>query len=394
MATLPLDLARRSASSPRRRSAPRRARRHARSAHPPPGLRAARDRGVLLRRARLRRDRPRLPGRPVRVRRRLPPPPRAQHLEQPRRRPATARRGRPAPLRGRRCPTAPSSTRVLERVRGAGVAAEPRPRASPRVRDPSGNGVLLRRRLSAGGRPRPRRPAALPFAPSATWRSGYAAACKAVYTGSIPVVAFTATRPECPNEPEATLSMPWDHVQVRPHGRWALAGAVAVVVAGCGTSGSRSNIRGTALETSYSQAVNASCTEAGTHGQTTKPSCVFVLVDGRQFRCPARLARAAQTASSLERSTVCRRLAPLHLGAAVRRVTATIEATQACLTSRHVRTIGNAALPPLATPNSPDGELIAGYLPNGALIAFYRTSGRRTGWNPGCSEAPAACTRR
>jgi 2-polyprenyl-3-methyl-5-hydroxy-6-metoxy-1,4-benzoquinol methylase len=26
--------------------------------------------------------------------------------------------------------------------------------------------------------------------PAATWRSGYAAACKAVYTGSIPVVAF------------------------------------------------------------------------------------------------------------------------------------------------------------------------------------------------------------
>jgi hypothetical protein len=25
----------------------------------------------------------------------------------------------------------------------------------------------------------------------ATWRSGYAAACKAVYTGSIPVVAFS-----------------------------------------------------------------------------------------------------------------------------------------------------------------------------------------------------------
>lgn len=29
-------------------------------------------------------------------------------------------------------------------------------------------------------------------------------------------------------------------------------------------------------------------------------------------------------------------------------------------------------LPPLAGPNSPDGELIAGYLPTGALIAFYR----------------------
>jgi hypothetical protein len=29
----------------------------------------------------------------------------------------------------------------------------------------------------------------------ATWRSGYAAACKAVYTGSIPVVAFPSIPP-------------------------------------------------------------------------------------------------------------------------------------------------------------------------------------------------------
>ncbi len=35
---------------------------------------------------------------------------------------------------------------------------------------------------------------ALPFEPAATWRSGYAAACKAVYTGSIPVVAFPMIR--------------------------------------------------------------------------------------------------------------------------------------------------------------------------------------------------------
>jgi hypothetical protein len=54
------------------------------------------------------------------------------------------------------------------------------------------------------------------------------------------------------------------------------------------------------------------------------------------------------------------------------RVTATIESAQACLTSHRVRTIGNAVLPPLADSSSPDGELIAGYLPNGALIAFYR----------------------
>lgn len=155
-----------------------------------------------------------------------------------------------------------------------------------------------------------------------------------------------------------------------------------MVLAGCGIAGRRSNMSGTARATSYAQAVNASCKESGTKGQTTKTSCVFVLADGRQFSCPASFAHAVQTASSLERSTACRTLAPLHLGAAVRRVTAAIESTQACLTSHKVRTIGNAVLPPLAGPNSPDGELIAGYLPNGALIAFYRNIKKAQGLEP------------
>lgn len=176
--------------------------------------------------------------------------------------------------------------------------------------------------------------------------------------------------------------MQWDHVHVRSHGQWAFALVVALVVTGCGTTGSHSKLSGTARGTSYSQAVSASCTEAGTQRQTTKTSCVFVLADGRQFRCPASFAQAVQTASSLERSGVCRRLAPLHLGAAVRRVTAAIESTQACLTSHRVRAVGNAVLPPLASPNSPDGELIAGYLPSGALIAFYRDIKKAKGLEP------------
>lgn len=155
-------------------------------------------------------------------------------------------------------------------------------------------------------------------------------------------------------------------------GRWALAGLVALVVAGCGTATNRSNESGTGQATSYAQAVNASCNTAGTNGKLERTSCVFVLADGRQFSCPPRFARAVQTASSLERSTSCRTIARLHLSAAVRRVTAAIESAQACLTSHKVRTIGNALLPPLASSNSPDGELIAGYLPSGALIAFYR----------------------
>jgi hypothetical protein len=57
-------------------------------------------------------------------------------------------------------------------------------------------------------------------------------------------------------------------------------------------------------------------------------------------------------------------------------VTAAIESAQACLAPHKVRAIGNAVLPPLASPNSPDGELIAGYLPSGAMIAFYRNIGK------------------
>ena len=69
---------------------------------------------------------------------------------------------------------------------------------------------------------------------------------------------------------------------------------------------------------------------------------------------------------------VCRTMAPLHLSAAVRRVTARIQSAQACLRSHSVRSIGGAGLPSSADSSSPDGELIAGSLPNGALIAFYR----------------------
>lgn len=157
--------------------------------------------------------------------------------------------------------------------------------------------------------------------------------------------------------------------------RWALAGLVAVAATGCGTAASRSDPTGTGRATniaSYAQVAEASCTTGEANGKPLKTSCVFVLADGRRFSCPQRFAQSVQTASSLERSVACRTIPPLHLSVAVRRVTAAIESAQACLTSHKVRAIGNAVLPPLADPSSPDGELIAGYLPNGALIAFYR----------------------
>lgn len=162
---------------------------------------------------------------------------------------------------------------------------------------------------------------------------------------------------------------------MRSFGRWALAGLVAIVAGGCGSAANRTTATGAGRATGiadYAQVAEGSCATGEANGKPMKTSCVFVLADGLRFSCPRRFAQAVQTASALERSTACRTIAPLHLSAAVRRVTAAIESAQACLASRKVRAIGNAVLPPLAGANSPDGELIAGYLPNGALIAFYR----------------------
>lgn len=169
--------------------------------------------------------------------------------------------------------------------------------------------------------------------------------------------------------------------------RCVLAGLLAILAGGCGAATNHSDANGTRHATAaadYGQAAEASCTTTVgvANRKPLRASCVFVLADGRRFSCPERFGHAVQTASSLERSRACRAIAPLHLSAAVRRVTATIESTQACLTSHEVRAIGNAVLSPLSDPSSPDGELIAGYLPNGALIAFYRDSEKATRLEP------------
>lgn len=167
--------------------------------------------------------------------------------------------------------------------------------------------------------------------------------------------------------------------------RGVLAGLLAILAGGCGAATNQSNPSGTGQATAvadYGQVAEASCTTGEANGKPLPASCVFVLADGRRFSCPERFAHAVQTASSLERSRTCRAIAALHLSAAVRRVTATIESAQACLTSRKVRAIGSAVVPPLAAPSGPDGELIAGYLPNGALIAFYRDSEKATRLEP------------
>jgi hypothetical protein len=157
-----------------------------------------------------------------------------------------------------------------------------------------------------------------------------------------------------------------------------------ILAGGCGSaaSGPAPTAAGPARGvTPVAQVTEASCGPEGVaHDRRFTSPCLFMLVDGRRFRCPQRFARAVQTAGSLEHSRACVAIAPVRLGAAVRRVTATIEAAQSCLTAHKVRAIGGPVLPvgvpalhaPAVGQNGPDGELIAGYLPRGALLAFYR----------------------
>ena len=177
---------------------------------------------------------------------------------------------------------------------------------------------------------------------------------------------------------------------MRSAGRWAVAGLATILAGGCGSaaSGPAPLTAGrTVGVTPVAQVTQASCGAEGVaNGRRFTSSCVFMLVDGRRFRCPQRFAQSVQTAGSLERARACSAITPVHLGAAVKRVTATIEAAQACLTAHGVRAIGGPVLPispvlPFGVPhlpalaasqNGPDGELIAGFLPNGALLAFYR----------------------
>ena len=104
-------------------------------------------RGVLQRRARVRRDGSRLSRRPVRVRRRLPPPHRAQHVAQRRLRAARYPVGRPSLATRSSFRTPPSSPPCSGASRPR-ASRPPTCRAARWCAIPSGNGVLLTRALS------------------------------------------------------------------------------------------------------------------------------------------------------------------------------------------------------------------------------------------------------
>ncbi len=137
-------------------------------------------------------------------------------------------------------PDAPAFEAVLARIDAAGLPIEPdsqdrrsdRPRPV-RQRDPAHLSPDRRAPLAASGT-------------SATWRSGYAAACKAVYTGSIPVVASKRSRSPAGRLNRAARARrcrdgrrPWGRASARTRS----GPATGEGVAGCAGSGRRARAR-------------------------------------------------------------------------------------------------------------------------------------------------------
>ena len=164
--------------------------------------------------------------------------------------------------------------------------------------------------------------------------------------------------------------------------RWAhpatAAGLLAVTAGGCGSAASSTSPT-VGHGVLAAQVMSASCSSAATvavsSGVTTTEgrrgagvsSCVFVLTDGRRFKCsgPA-FARSTSTPAKLEHAKACVIITPLMLPATVRALVKRIAAARTCLASNGLRVTGGPVFPPQGA-NSADGELIS----EGALIAFY-----------------------
>lgn len=176
-------------------------------------------------------------------------------------------------------------------------------------------------------------------------------------------------------------------VVLSPRGRrcWIYPATTAVLLAlgaaGCGSatsSTSPSRSRSVGRGALAVQVSSGSCSSVATmavnsgvarraNRRAPVKSCVFVLTDGRRFRCSGpTFARSTPTPSALERASACVTMRSVAVPASVRAVLARIAAERSCLTSKGLRVSGGPVFPQQG-PNSADGELATA----GALIAFY-----------------------
>jgi hypothetical protein len=140
-----------------------------------------------------------------------------------------------------------------------------------------------------------------------------------------------------------------------------LFAGTCLLVAGCGGSHP-------ATTAAADPQVNAGLCQLS--GGAAKPSCTFVLEDGRRLGCNRSFAGSTPTVSELVRDG-CRWLTPLKVSRSMRAVIARINSVKGCLRSKAMRVAGGPAFPsrPL-DPTQPDGEVVISSS-HPTFIAFY-----------------------
>jgi hypothetical protein len=148
---------------------------------------------------------------------------------------------------------------------------------------------------------------------------------------------------------------------------------VVVLAAGCGSAAKPAQQRAAgAVGALGDQVASTGCSGGSSSASSHAVSyCVFVIADGRRFRCQgSAVAQSQQTASSLARAVGCVALRRLAISPASRAVFVALARVRACLIGRGYQVIGGPVLPPQG-PNAPDGELTVGTRPAVPVIAFY-----------------------
>ena len=127
---------------------------------------------------------------------------------------------------------------------------------------------------------------------------------------------------------------------------------------------------------------SSTSTSASGATATNSSSCLFVLTDGRRFRCQNSLfTNAVPTVAELVLAFGGRPMSRVQISAPLRAAFAAIARSRACMVKAGLRVAGGP-VPPQGS-SSPDGELDIGTGNGGALIAFYPDASEAQRLEPG-----------
>lgn len=124
-------------------------------------------------------------------------------------------------------------------------------------------------------------------------------------------------------------------------------------------------------------------------GHVAHGYCIYLLTDGRRFKCPVSFANHPQTPGSLVRSGACHRLRPLPIPAGWKRVFARLDAVQSCLERHGVTANGGPYLEGPRPRKTPIGELILSEARPTAFVGFYTNTRVARRAEPGVIKAVA-----